>query len=140
MHTLVFVYGTLKEGFPNFHRNAGQRLPGLYRTVQRWPLYLVGERHSVWLVQQPGQGKHVHGQVFTVDASALQAMDALERTEASDGYRRVPLEVQALDGASTVVQAQAYVKAAHLLHGADLRLGPLAEYGPTHAALYRPRG
>ena len=40
MH-LLFVYGSLKEGFPNFHVNKGRRVPGTYRTVQPYPLFLA---------------------------------------------------------------------------------------------------
>ena len=29
----VFVYGTLKQGFANFHVNGGQRVPGRFVTV-----------------------------------------------------------------------------------------------------------
>ncbi len=50
MSTLVFVFGTLKQGFPNFATNRGCRVSetetGRYRTQQRYPLYLVGPRHS----------------------------------------------------------------------------------------------
>ena len=40
----LFVYGSLKEGFPNFHVNQGRRVPGEFRTVRPHPLYLVGGR------------------------------------------------------------------------------------------------
>ncbi len=39
----VFVYGTLKEGFRNFHVNRGTRLPGEFVTEQAFPLYVIGE-------------------------------------------------------------------------------------------------
>ncbi|HYP70984.1 MAG TPA: gamma-glutamylcyclotransferase family protein, partial [Variovorax sp.] len=89
MNHLVFVFGTLKEGFPNFATNKGRRLPGVFLTKDRYPFYLVGERHSPWLVDQPGEGERVVGQVFEVDKVALAAMDALERIHEPDGYRRV---------------------------------------------------
>jgi hypothetical protein len=31
----------LKQGFPNFHVNQGQRLPGEFRTMRSCPLYLI---------------------------------------------------------------------------------------------------
>src|SRR5688572_24027904 len=55
----VFVYGTLKEGFPNFGANTGTRVPGVFVTKERYPLYLVGERHSPWMINSPGEGKQV---------------------------------------------------------------------------------
>ena len=51
----VFVFGTLKEGFPNFATNRGRRIAGGFVTVQRYPLYLVGERFSPWLLDAAGR-------------------------------------------------------------------------------------
>lgn len=140
MHHHVFVFGTLKEGFPNFHVNRGLRVPGTFRTTARYPLYLVGERHSPWLIDLPGQGEHVHGQVFEVDPAGLQAMDTLERIAEPDGYRRVTVEVVAVEAPQpTRLQAFAYLKQAQHFDPADARLGPLAEFTPALATRYRPR-
>ena len=49
---LVFVFGTLKDGFPNFATNRGTRLPGAFRTCSAYPLYLVGYRHVPWLLPE----------------------------------------------------------------------------------------
>ena len=46
---LVFVFGTLKEGFPNFATNRGARVAGSFRTRAAYPLYLVGDRHVPWI-------------------------------------------------------------------------------------------
>jgi len=136
----VFVFGTLKEGFPNFATNKGARLPGTFATKERYPLYLVGERHSPWLIDQAGEGEHVLGQVFEVDAATLEAMDRLERVDQADGYRRVQITVEAAlgDGAPPI-EAFAYLKQAAHVDMCEVRLGPLHEYKPEHAALYRPR-
>lgn len=133
----VFVFGTLKEGFPNFATNRGSRLPGRFVTRDRYPLYLVGDRHSPWLVDRPGEGERVAGQVFEVGDEALAAMDALERIHAPDGYRRVRITVESEQGAA--MEVFAYLKQAGDVVAADLRVGPLDEYKPGHAALYRPR-
>ena len=53
---LVFVFGTLKEGYPNFATNRGRRIPGDFVTRERYPLYLMGERFSPWLVSSPAKG------------------------------------------------------------------------------------
>lgn len=37
----VFVYGALKEGFPNFKSNNGTRYQGEFTTLETYPLYLV---------------------------------------------------------------------------------------------------
>jgi len=140
MLTRVFVFGTLKQGFPNFATNRGHRMTGEYQTCERLPLYLVGERFSPWLVDQPGEGLQVAGQVFEVDAETLALMDRLERTDAPDGYVRQTLEVQerGVPGAP-VLAVQAYLKPAAQMAQAVIRQGPLAEYTLEHAALYRSR-
>jgi len=137
MKELVFVFGTLKEGFPNFETNRGERMPGNFTTIERYPFYLVGTRCSPWLIDMPGQGERVAGQVFAVDQDALDAMDRLERVTESDGYRRVSVEVEAENGSA--LTAHAYLKQARHLNPRDVHLGPLSEYTLEHAALYRPR-
>jgi len=139
MSQLVFVFGTLKEGFPNFATNKGVRIAGDFMTIERYPLYLVGERFSPWLIDAAGEGERVVGQVFEVDAATLAAMDELERIGEPDGYRRVMLEVEAQDGRGTGCHVHAYLKPREQFTESDARLGPLREYTREHAALYRSR-
>lgn len=140
MSHLVFVFGTLKEGFPNFRTNRGVRVRGEFVTVQRFPLYLVGERHSPWLVNAPGEGHRVSGQVFRVDAAALAQMDVLERVSEPDGYVRLAIEVVPAGGASEPsLTVFAYLKRLEQFDPASVRVGPLAEYAREHAVLYRRR-
>jgi gamma-glutamylaminecyclotransferase len=139
MDHLVFVFGTLKEGFPNFATNRGARVGGVFVTRRPYPLYLVGERHSPWLVDEPGSGARVAGELFRVDAQSLEAMDKLERLAEPDGYRRVLLEVECSETAA-VHEAYAYLKPPGQLAGSQIREGPLPAYTQAHAALYRPRG
>ena len=139
--TLVFVFGTLKEGFPNFAVNRGRRVGTVFRTLDRRPLLLVGERHVPWLIDSPGLGERVAGELYEVDAAALAAMDELEGVGQPDGYHRKALRVQAATaGDDTVVLAQVYMKHAEQVVEADVKLGPLAEYTPAHANRYRRRG
>ncbi|MBY4678957.1 gamma-glutamylcyclotransferase family protein [Marinobacterium arenosum] len=134
----IFVFGTLQQGYPNFASNRGRRIGGSFHTRERLPLYLVGERHSPWLIDQPGVGFQVHGQLFRVDAPALQAMDLLERIDQPDGYRRKMIEV--VDPSSGSVEAVfAYLKPAGQLDPVQIQLGPLSRYELGHAALYRSR-
>jgi gamma-glutamylaminecyclotransferase len=140
MRTPVFTYGTLKEGFPNFGFNGGIRVGGEFVTMHRFPLYLVGPRRVPWLVNLPGQGERVVGQLFEIDDAGLLQMDALERVDASDGYRRLAIEVVERNrpGATPVV-ALAYVKLPEQLAEQTIRVGPLFEYTLEHASLYTPR-
>ncbi|MFD2451175.1 gamma-glutamylcyclotransferase [Ideonella paludis] len=48
---LIFVYGTLKEGFPNAHLNQGRRVLGHFRTVQRFPFMWCA---CPWRTAHPG--------------------------------------------------------------------------------------
>ena len=132
----VFVFGTLKEGFPNFTVNKGVRVPGAFRTLDRFPLFLVGERHVPWMLDLRGEGERVVGEVYEVDDAALAAMDQLERVGEPDGYRRVPIRVEG-DGAP--IEVFAYLKFAPHLVRSEARLGPIEEYTLDHARLYRSR-
>jgi gamma-glutamylaminecyclotransferase len=141
MSHLVFVFGTLKEGFPNFRVNKGIRVPGEFVTAQQLPLYLVGERRSPWLINTPGQGHQVVGQVFRVGSAALEEMDALERVNEPDGYKRLLIDVVAQGNSSSIGSSPvfAYLKQPEQFSPSIARRGPLAEYTLEHAALYQGR-
>lgn len=139
MSHLVFVYGTLKEGFPNFHLNPGRRVPGAFRTRQPLPFYVVRlplEDRAPWLVNKPGHGVQVTGQVFEVDAATLQAMDVFEEVGLPTGYVRVDLELEAVDGAGSVLQAHVYMKEEPQMVECLAIEGPFAEYTAELAVGY----
>jgi gamma-glutamylaminecyclotransferase len=138
-HTLVFVFGTLKQGFPNFATNRGRRVGGTFRTLERLPLLLVGQRHVPWLIHSPGLGERVAGEVYEVDAATLAAMDELEGVSRPDGYQRKALRVRGASLDDAVLEVQAYMKRPEQLDESDVQLGPLAEYTLAHAVLYRRR-
>lgn len=131
--SLLFVYGSLKEGFPNFHVNGGQRVPGEFITAQPHPLYLA---HG-WLpclLPLPGQGLPVRGQLFKVDAAQLERMDVLERVGEPGGYQRVTIEVQDSEGgAESRVLAHVYVQSPDRIATGGPHPGPLVEYTLAHA-------
>ena len=141
MSQRVFVFGTLKQGFPNHQRNRGRRLEGRYRSLEAYPLLLVGERHSPWLVDVPGEGRPVYGEVYELEDAELAEMDLLERIDQPDGYRRKALLV--IDEISKQeLRVQAYLKPVEqylALPASEIHSGPLSEYSLAHAAAYRPR-
>nr|WP_186329791.1 gamma-glutamylcyclotransferase family protein [Variovorax boronicumulans] len=140
MDTLVFVYGTLKQGFPNFFRNSGRRIGGAYRTQRPYPLYVVqlpNEDRAPWLVDLPGQGQQVAGEVYAVDAALLAAMDAFEEVGLPGGYVRAEIAVQALEAPHTVLHVQAYLKPPAQLVPGQPREGPFAAYTEALAVGYR---
>ena len=130
--SLLFVYGSLKQGFPNAHVNTGRRVGGDFRTLQRLPFYLVGAGHLPCLVLQPGHGLQVRGQVFEVSAADLAAMDRLERVGEPQGYSRVRIDVQQVDDGH-VLEADVYVQQASRLDPSNALIGPLDEYTLDHA-------
>jgi gamma-glutamylaminecyclotransferase len=140
MSNFVFVFGTLKQGYPNFPTNRGTRVTGDFITVERYPLYLMSNRFSPWLVFLPGEGEQVVGQLFEVNESTLDAMDFLERVAEPDGYRRVSIDVERVDGPPGLKRlVHAYVKAPEHFLPAEVRAGPLREYTMEHAILYKSR-
>ncbi|ETV98193.1 hypothetical protein, variant [Aphanomyces invadans] len=81
--TNVFVYGTLKRGFPNFALYLGPAVE------------LGGDRSVPFLLNVPGEGAPISGEVYSVDVSTLEALDILEGI--SDGYYKrvlVPVHVR----------------------------------------------
>lgn len=136
MH-LLFVYGSLKEGFPNFHVNRGKRVPGVYRTASPCPFYLVAGQLPCLLPGLAG-GLPVTGQLFEVNDEALAEMDALERLGEPGGYARVAIELLRTDVLpAQKLQAQVYVQDAAQLQRPGTHVGPLAEYTLEHAKRLR---
>ena len=123
----VFVFGTLKQGFCNFHINRGQRVGGDFVTVERYALYILGEENLPWLLPTAGQGHAVVGQLFEVDDTTLAAMDRLERIDEPLWYRRVAIAVRPREGgvAST---AWVYFGNVERLALEAVHVGPVPEY------------
>lgn len=141
MH-LLFVYGSLKQGFANEHVNTGTRVPGVWRTCERHPMVLLGDGEVPCLIATPGQGHLVQGELYEVDDAGLQRMDRLERLGDTDGYERVPMAVERVDAAPghAPVLAMAYVKREAAIPPGTPRIGPLDAYRAEHAQRFRWRG
>ena len=134
----IFVFGTLKEGFPNYNINKGIRLKGDYLTKNRYPLYVVGERFAPWLIIDKGNGHNVRGQVFTIDDATLADMDKLERITEVNGYRRMELTVISEESDEELL-VFAYGKPIEQLSGVDIQLELEGEYKLEHSVLYLSR-
>lgn len=138
MSEIVFVFGTLKQGFRNAHVNQGQRLPGRWCTRQPHPLLIAGPRCLPWLLQRPGQGLPVIGEVYSVDTATLQRMDALERIDTPGWYERRRIEVQGMDGSTAALQPWVYFGSEAGFSGLQVHLGPIGEYLLEHQSQYPP--
>lgn len=138
---LLFVYGSLKHGFPNQHVNTGRRVAGRFRTLERYPLYLLGAGEVPCLVAPAGSGYQVAGELYEVGAADLARMDKLERIGEPDGYERVEILVEHLDAASPEqVRALVYLKQESRIPSATVRIGPFEEYTLVHAARFHWQG
>ncbi|MFT5505934.1 MAG: gamma-glutamylaminecyclotransferase [Gammaproteobacteria bacterium] len=134
----LFIFGTLKCGFPNSAINQGHNIKGRFKTRQAYPLLLVGDRHSPWLVDEPGSGYQVTGEIFKVDKATLRAMDKLERIDQPDGYRRTKIAVENSYTGETLL-VDAYLKPPDQLNKHEVMGGPYREYTLDHASQYQSR-
>ena len=135
----LFVYGTLKKGFPNhdIYMETAKEL-GKYQTIEKYPLVLCGERYVPCLIYSPGDGHQVEGELYEVDDECLNRLDALERIQESDGYRRFVIRVSSSERINQdFKQALAYF----MLPGQvrDRRSHDLKTYGMDDAKKYSPR-
>ena len=136
---LLFVYGTLKQGFPNHHLNRGRRLPGVFRTCLPHPLHVVRLPHedrAPWLLDAPGQGLPVQGEVYEVDAADLPAIDRLEEEGRPGGYRRQAVDLEDPADPARRLTAFAYLKPPDDLAQCLAQEGPFDIYTPALARGY----
>jgi len=138
----IFIFGTLKSDYPNFRFNSGTRMSGLFTTVEKYPLYLIGPRHSPWMINDPGVGFEVEGEVFEVDAKGLKVMDELERIDRENGYRRLIIAIQSKNSGE-VLDAYVYLKTKKQYleerHAKNVCSGPWDCYTVEQSRRYRPR-
>ncbi len=135
MHQL-FVFGTLKQGFCNFAVNRGRRLGGDWVTVQPYPLYISGADRLPWLLERPGQGLPVVGQLFEVDEAMLAELDRFEQVDEPLWYQRGRIQLRPHPGglASEPVDAWVYFGGEAGFAGAQVHAGPMPEYTLALAA------
>ena len=96
----VFVFGTLKEGFP-LHRQGLGDTPKRRdcRTVERFPMFIAGPWYAPMMVNEPGIGEQVRGELYEVDDARLALLDRLESVGIQGNFR-VVIEVEALAGSA----------------------------------------
>ena len=94
----VLVYGTLKKGFPLHRQGLGDTPKCLdCRTVERFPMFIAGPWYAPMLMNEPGSGRQVRGELYEVDDAGLARLDGLESV-GRPGNWRILTEVEALDG------------------------------------------
>lgn len=79
----VFVYGTLKREQPNHFwlwktESGSAKFFGTGKTNEKLPL-VVGTRYNVpFLLNKPGIGNNIVGEVYEIDTNMLNNLDVLE--------------------------------------------------------------
>lgn len=118
----VFVYGTLKRGFPNHHYISGARFLAEATTIDAYPLVVGGTWFTPYLIPEKGGGHRVKGELWDVPDAMMPALDDLESTHLPNGYRRHRIPVLPVD-ASEPVEAWTYFRERRhiaIIHTRDL--------------------
>lgn len=93
----IFVYGTLKKGQPN-HRHIIDKSNGKAEfvatavTTQRYPLVIASKYNVPFLLNLPGLGQRVQGEIYKVDEQMLRFLDDFECVPTR--YQRTPVELE----------------------------------------------
>lgn len=106
----VFVYGTLKRGFPN-HDDwmLENRFIANVLSHDRFPLVVGGKWFSPIMIAEKGSGQSISGELYEVNDEALAVLDRLESTHLANGYNRIAIKV-VVEENEDMVEAWGYVK------------------------------
>ena len=100
--TIVFTYGTLKRGFSNhvlmqdLIRSGDASFKGVYQTLEKYPL-VCGPYRVPFLLNKPGSGQRVTGELYAVSPRGLSRLDELEGTSRGH-YVRQPIRLLKEEG------------------------------------------
>lgn len=122
---LIFTYGTLKRGFSN-HILIQEMMAtndvvyiGDYQTLDKLPL-VCGPYRVPFLLNIPGSGDRVLGELYSVSDRSLARMDELEGTSRGH-YERLPLKVRSAQGEKeTEVEVEVEAYYAHRSYAEEL--------------------
>ncbi|MCV0397922.1 MAG: gamma-glutamylcyclotransferase [Rhizobiaceae bacterium] len=105
----LFVFGTLKRGFPLHDEGlSGAKFLGAYRTQKRYPLLIAGPWFAPMMLNEPGVGYQIMGELYKVGTKALEKLDRLESV-GEPGNFRATIEVEPIEGGFPCL-ALAYMK------------------------------
>jgi gamma-glutamylaminecyclotransferase len=123
--TAVFIYGTLKKTFPLHDKGlGGARFLGVFETLKPYPLYIAMDFYGPVMLDRPGDGLVVRGELYDADEERLQLIDELEDIGDPGSFRSL-ITVRPVGGGE-VRDAVVYMKDETWLH--PLHNGPLAQY------------
>lgn len=97
--TQIFVYGTLKRGQPNHYRmfdtsNGKAEFLATACTSQKYPLVIATQHNIPFLLNIPGNGHRIQGEIYEVDEQMLKFLDAFEGVPTM--YQRTPITVEVM--------------------------------------------
>lgn len=121
----VFIYGTLKQDFPLHDKGLeNARYIGEVQTVQPYPLFIAGSFFGPMMLDRPGEGLRVKGELYEIDDGRLPVLDELEAVGEAGSFRS-RVDVVPLAGGDHL-SAVAFFKSETWLR--PLHEGPLADY------------
>ncbi|XP_008258369.1 gamma-glutamylaminecyclotransferase [Oryctolagus cuniculus] len=145
----VFVYGTLKRGQPN-HKvmldgaHGSAAFCGHGHTAEPYPLVIAGEHNVPRLLNLPGKGHRVAGEIYAVDEQMLRFLDDFE--DCPRMYQRTVLRVQVLQWegrepapAPASLQCFVYSTATYAPEWVDLPYLDSYDSEGQHGLRYNPR-
>ncbi|AJD42599.1 gamma-glutamylcyclotransferase [Rhizobium sp. SEMIA 4085] len=120
----VFVFGTLKKGFPLHEQGlSGAKFLGISRTRQCYPMLIAGPWFAPMMFNEPGIGHHVVGEHYECGEDTIARLDRLESI-GIPGNLRVVIDVEPVAG-GPICSALAYMKSRKLadpIHSDYLRV------------------
>ncbi|XP_061081813.1 gamma-glutamylaminecyclotransferase-like isoform X2 [Conger conger] len=147
--TRIFVYGTLKRGQPNHFRmmdaaNGKAEFCGSAQTAEAFPLVIAGKYNIPFLLNVPGTGRRVRGEVYRVDAKMLAFLDDFENCPSM--YQRTAVRLVAgdwtePDGPAPGTGLEAFVYSTTAYQPDSLKLPMLENYDAygSHGLVYALR-
>lgn len=132
---LVFLYGTLKTAEQN-HYLLTQKGNGIARFVQkvvtpeRFPLVVATQYNVPFMLNKPGVGAFVTGELFEVDQRMLEVLDRLE--DVGNFYEREVMNFGGVNGTSR----QAFVYVLNKFPTGLLQLPMIREYRSGEVKAY----
>ncbi|XP_039261364.1 putative gamma-glutamylcyclotransferase CG2811 [Styela clava] len=113
----IFVYGTLKRGMPNHSliedvQNGKAVYVANGTMAEKYPMVVEPNFGIPFLLDNPGEGKNVEGEVWDVDSNMLKKLDGIEMHP--DWYTRFEKDIVVKDEAaesnkSAIIKCWTYI-------------------------------
>ena len=105
----VFIYGTLKKGFPNYDRYMHEKYYICKcKTIDPYPLVVANKYYSPVLINEKGNGVIVSGELYEIDKRTIERLDRLEGVDTDWGYTKHTIDI--ITDSGEVTQGFAYMK------------------------------